>query len=90
MVNFEGTYMQLIVDRSFWDRDRVAFWIKWTSSVIQILGYSATAFGITPLNIYFFLVGLIGWFVVGVLWNDRALMLIHLVALGAMLIGMLY
>lgn len=30
---------------------------------------------------------LIGWLVVGVLWNDRAIMLIHFVALGAMLAG---
>ncbi len=67
---------------------RTAFIVKWVASVIQILGYSATAFGLTPLNIHLFLVGLVGWFVVGLLWNDRAIILIHLVALGAMLIGL--
>jgi len=36
-----------------------------------------------------FLVGLVGWFIVGVLWNDRAIMLIHLVALFALLAGLL-
>ena len=56
---------------------------------MQILGYSATAFGLTPLNIYLFLVGLIGWFAVGWLWRDRAIMLIHVVALGAMVAGLL-
>lgn len=65
-----------------------AFFIKWAASIIQIFGYSATAFGFTPLNIYLFLAGLIGWFIVGVIWNDKAIMLIHLVALGAMFVGL--
>lgn len=68
--------------------ENLAFTIKWVASIIQILGYTATAFGYTPLNIYLFLVGLTGWFIVGAIWNDRAIMLIHVVALGAMFIGM--
>jgi len=67
---------------------RAAFTVKWAASIIQIMGYTATAFGWTPLNLYLFLVGVLGWFAVGVLWNDRAIMLIHFVALGAMLVGM--
>ncbi|MFD2740985.1 DUF6552 family protein [Sulfitobacter aestuarii] len=66
----------------------IAFQVKWAASVIQIMGYTATAFGWTPWNLYLFLVGVLGWFAVGVLWNDRAIMLIHFVALGAMLAGM--
>lgn len=73
---------------SYFSREAVAFIIKWVASIIQILGYSATAFGYTPLNIYLFLVGLIGWFIVGVMWNDRAIMLIHIIALGAMFVGL--
>lgn len=68
--------------------ERLAFAIKWVASVIQIFGYGATAFGMTPLNIYLFLAGLVGWFIVGVMWNDRAIMLIHIVALGAMFVGL--
>ena len=68
--------------------DRVAV-IKWAASIVQILGYTATAYGATPWNIYLFLAGLTGWFVVGVLWKDRAVMLIHVVALGAMVSGLL-
>lgn len=63
--------------------------LKWVASFIQILGYGATAYGLTPLNIYLFLGGLVGWFLVGYLWNDRAIMLIHVVALGAMITGLL-
>ncbi len=69
-------------------RAQASFALKWVASIIQILGYSATAFGMTPLNIYLFLVGLVGWFIVGVMWNDRAIMLIHVVALAAMVIGL--
>lgn len=68
--------------------ERLAFIVKWVASIIQIMGYSATAFGWTPWNLYLFLIGVLGWFAVGVLWNDRAIMLIHIVALGAMVAGM--
>ena len=64
-----------------------AFIIKWTASIAQIFGYALTGFGVTPLNIYFFVVGLVGWFIVGVLWNDKAIMLIHFIAFGAMITG---
>ncbi|WP_299652228.1 DUF6552 family protein [uncultured Tateyamaria sp.] len=62
--------------------------IKWAASLVQIMGYGATAMGATPANLYFFLVGILGWFVVGWRWNDRAIMLIHIVALAAMMVGL--
>lgn len=62
--------------------------IKWLASIIQILGYGATAMGATPLNLYFFCFGIIGWFIVGWRWNDHAIMLIHLVAAAAMVVGL--
>jgi type IV secretory pathway TrbD component len=69
-------------------RDNLVTGIKWGASLVQIAGYTATAMGFTPLNIYLFLIGLVGWFAVGVFWRDRAIMLIHVVALGAMLVGL--
>lgn len=62
--------------------------LKWVASIIQILGYGATAYCMTPLNIYLFWGRLVGWFLVGYIWNDRAIMLIHVVALGAMIAGL--
>ncbi|MEX0312331.1 MAG: DUF6552 family protein [Tateyamaria sp.] len=62
--------------------------IKWFASVIQILGYGATAMNLTPWNLYLFLFGIVGWFIVGWRWNDRAIMLIHVVALAAMMVGL--
>lgn len=69
-------------------RERAVFVIKWAASIVQILGYATTAFGLAPWNIYVFLVGLVGWLAVGVLWNDRAIVLIHLVAVAAMIAGL--
>jgi hypothetical protein len=68
--------------------ERIAFAIKWAASVIQVLGYTATGLGWTPWNLYLFVVGVLGWFAVGVFWNDKAIMLIHIVALAAMIAGM--
>ena len=81
--------MSSVLQRSDENPDKLVFVMKWIASIIQILGYAATAFGMTPLNIYLFLAGLTGWFLVGYLWNDRAIMLIHVVALGAMVAGLL-
>ena len=67
---------------------RLVFGVKWAASIVQILGYTATGFGWTPWNLYLFILGVFGWFAVGVLWNDRAIMLIHVVALAAMIVGM--
>lgn len=69
-------------------KEQIAFILKWVASIIQILGYTATAFQVTPLNMYLFLVGITGWLVVGLLWNDKAIILIHAVALSAMLFGL--
>lgn len=70
------------------ERSQKAFIVKWVASIIQILGYAGTGFGWTPWNLYLFLVGVLGWLIVGVLWKDKAIILIHLVALGSMLVGM--
>ena len=78
---------QTVLTRLHPGNQRLAFVLKWAASAVQILGYSATAFEVTPWNVYLFLVGVLGWFAVGVLWNDRAIMLIHLVAFAAMIGG---
>ncbi|MEL7090925.1 MAG: DUF6552 family protein [Pseudomonadota bacterium] len=63
--------------------------IKWVASIAQIMGYGATAMGATPINLYCFSIGIIGWFIVGLHWQDRAIMLIHVVALATMIGGLL-
>ncbi|WP_323770352.1 DUF6552 family protein [Antarctobacter sp.] len=62
--------------------------IKWGASIAQIGGYAATGFGFTTWALPFFAVGLLGWLAVGMAWRDRAIVLIHLVAMVAMLTGL--
>lgn len=68
--------------------ERVTFVIKWLASILSILGYTATAFDFTPWNVYLFLSGVSGWFIVGLLWKDRAIILIHAIAFLAMVAGL--
>jgi hypothetical protein len=71
------------------ERETLTFAVKWFASMVQILGYTATGLGFSPWNVYLFLIGLVGWLAVGFLWRDRAIILIHVIALGAMVAGLL-
>ena len=51
---------------------------KWVVTVIQLIGYGLTGMNYTPWNIYAFIVGIVLWFIVGVMWKDRAIMVVHL------------
>jgi len=62
--------------------------IKWVATIIQLIGYGLTGMGLTPLNIYFFIVGIFLWFVTGYLWKDKAIMVVHVGALISILSGL--
>ena len=40
-----------------------------------------TSMNIYPLNLYVHMIGVSGWFVVGMLWHDRALIFLNGVAI---------
>jgi len=63
---------------------------KWVATVIQLIGYGLTGMGITPLNIYFFIVGIFLWFITGYLWRDKAIMVVHIGALISILSGLFF
>lgn len=63
--------------------------VKWAATIIQLIGYGLTGLNYTPLNIYFFVVGIVLWFTVGVLWKDRAIMIVHVGALISLVGGYL-
>ena len=46
------------------------WYIKWGASLVLIVGIILTSNNIYPLNLYFDIVGLTGWFIVGMIWND--------------------
>ena len=56
-----------------------SWYIKWVSSFFIIMGMILTSLDVSlfPLNLFFHLVGVIGWFVVGMLWHDRALIMLN-------------
>ena len=61
--------------------------IKWVATVIQLIGYGFTGIGYTPWNIYAFIIGIILWFIVGVSWKDKAIMVVHVGAFLSLIIG---
>ncbi len=63
--------------------------VKWIATVIQLIGYALTGLNIVPWNVLAFVVGIILWFVVGVMWKDRAIMVVHIGALMALVGGYL-
>ena len=64
------------------------WYIKWGASIVLIVGIILTSNNIYPLNLYFDIVGLSGWFVVGMIWNDRALIVINVVSLAILINGL--
>mgnify|MGYP001458858728 CR=1 FL=1 len=65
------------------------WYIKWTASIILLIGMVFTALELTPINLFFHLVGVIGWFVVGYMWHDRAMMVVNSVAIFVFVFGIL-
>lgn len=60
--------------------------VKWIATTIQLIGYGLTGLNIVPWNVFAFLIGIVLWFMVGVMWKDRAIMVVHIgafIALGA-------
>ena len=52
--------------------------VKWVSSVLILLAVSSRAAGgMAMYDLWFSLVGTIGWLWVGILWHDRALIMLN-------------
>ena len=63
--------------------------IKWVATAIQLIGYGLTGLNIVPWNIFAFFIGILLWFLVGYLWKDKAIMVVHVGAFVAILAGYL-
>jgi len=63
--------------------------IKWIATAIQLIGYGLTGLNIVPWNVFAFFIGIILWFLVGYLWKDKAIMVVHVGAFVAILAGYL-
>tara|TARA_R100001530_G_scaffold44463_1_gene33717 strand:- start:816 stop:1091 length:276 start_codon:yes stop_codon:yes gene_type:complete len=67
----------------------IDWYVKWVASVIIIISVILTSNNIYPLNLFFYAAGLSGWFIVALLWNDRALLIINAVSLALLLNGLI-
>jgi hypothetical protein len=63
--------------------------IKWIATAIQLIGYGLTGLNIVPWNVFAFFIGILLWFLVGYLWKDKAIMVVHVGAFIAILAGYL-
>ena len=59
----------------------LSWYIKWASSIIILSGMVLTSASVEPWNMWTHLIGVSGWLVVGMLWHDRALILLNSVAI---------
>ena len=67
----------------------IDWYVKWVASVIIIISVILTSNNIYPLNLFFYAAGLSGWFIVALLWNDRALLVVNAVSLSLLLNGLI-
>ena len=63
--------------------------IKWVATAIQLIGYGLTGLNIVPWNVFAFFIGILLWFLVGYLWKDKAIMVVHVGSFVAILAGYL-
>ena len=64
------------------------WYIKWIASIILVGGVILTSNNIYPLNLMVHAVGMFGWFIVAIIWNDRALLVVNAVSLALLLNGL--
>ena len=64
------------------------WYIKWIASIILIVGVILTSNNIYPLNLIIHAIGMFGWFIVAIIWNDRALLVINAVSLVLLINGL--
>ena len=64
-------------------------YVKWIATIIQLIGYRMTGLNITSYNVYLFFLGIFLWFAVGVMWKDKAIMVVHVGAFISLFVGYL-
>jgi energy-coupling factor transporter transmembrane protein EcfT len=64
----------------------LSWYLKWLSSIILIHAMAFTALDMYPYNMYLQFAGVTGWFFVGMMWHDRALIVLN--SIGLVFLGM--
>lgn len=63
--------------------------IRWSGTVLCLIGIALTSLNIYPLNLFFGLVGSFLWTVQGYLYRDNALLIVEAVAVLMYLAGLI-
>ena len=68
----------------------LSWYVKWASVLLILIATTARATGTIPqVDLWFGLFGTIGWFWVGMLWHDRALIFLNGVLVTLIFTGLL-
>ena len=66
-----------------------SWFVKWGASLCLIIAITCRASGHQDWDIYLSLVGTSGWFLVGMWWHDRSLILLNGVAATILVAGII-
>lgn len=53
------------------------FWFEWACTVVLLAGVALTSFNIYPINIWFLLIGNLGWIALGWIWRKWSLIILQ-------------
>ena len=67
----------------------LSWYLKWAGTICILSGAACTSFEIIPLNLILSGTGCLFWLVVGVLWWDRALILLNIIVSSIYFIGLI-
>jgi len=62
--------------------------IRWSGTILCLIGIALTSLNVYPLNLFFGLVGSFLWTVQGYLYRDNALLVVELVAVLMYMAGL--
>lgn len=55
------------------------FWFEWACTIVLLAGVGLTSLNIFPLNIWFLLLGNVGWIILGIIWRKVSLIVLQTV-----------
>ena len=68
----------------------LSWYVKWISSILILIALSIRAADYPRIyDMWFGFVGMIGWTYVGILWKDRAIIIMNVISTALLLIGLL-
>jgi hypothetical protein len=64
--------------------------LRWGGTVLYLIGMALTAANIYPFNLFFGATGGLAWMIVGMIWKDRALVLVEAASAAIYTFGIFY